>query len=140
MANFNAIAATSEAIRRYLKEAPRPDFPQLEVDLYQMTDFQKPVPAAGRISLLLYRVAVNTTRRNLGPRLGEDRKTRYRAPLPLDLYFCSVPTPSSGIGSSVKYEDTPACPRQSNRLCLAVFAAETMELVRDPLSLQDPAF
>jgi hypothetical protein len=147
VANFNAIAATSEAIRRYLKEAPRPEFPQLEVDLYQMTDFQKPVPAAGRISLLLYRVAVNTTRRNLGPRLGEDGKTRYRAPLPLDLYFLVSAWALNAefqhrlFGWCVRtLEDAPSMPAAVlNRLqSKAVFRpAETMELVCDPLSLQD---
>lgn len=147
MANFNAIAATSEALRRYLKEAPRPDFPQLDVDLYQAADFQKPVPAGGRISLFLFRVAVNTTRRNLPPRLGEDRKTRYRAPVPLDLFFLMSAWALNAefqqrlLGWCVRtLEDAPILPASMlNRLqTKAVFReTETVELVCDPLSLQD---
>jgi uncharacterized protein DUF4255 len=147
VANVNAIAAISEAIRRYLKEAPRQDFPQLDVELYQMTDFQKPVPAGGRISLLLYRIAVNTSRRNLPPTLGEDGKTRYRPPVPLDLFFLfsawalNAEFQQRLLGWCVRtIEDAPVMPASVlNRLqTKAVFrGSETVELVGDSLPLQD---
>jgi len=147
VANFNAIAAASEAIRRYLKEAPRPDFPQLDVDLYQMTDFQKAVPAGGRISLLLYRVAANTSRRNLPPTLGEDGRTRYRPPVPLDLFFLvsawalNAEFQQRLLGWCVRtIEDAPIMPASVlNRLqTKAVFRqSETVELVGEALTLQD---
>src|SRR5262245_952437 len=38
------------------------------------------------ISLYLYRVLVNTSRRNLAPAFGRDGK-RYRPDLPLDLFY-----------------------------------------------------
>lgn len=147
MATYNAIAATSQAIRRYLKEAPRPEFPQLDVDLYQAADFQRPVPAGGRISLFLFRIAVNSNRRNLPPRLGEDRKTRYRAPLPLDLFFLvsawalNPDLQQRLLGWCARtLEDAPILPAAVlNRLqSTPVFRqSETVELVCDPLSMQD---
>ena len=147
MATYNAIAATSEAIRRYLKDAPRPEFPQLDVDLYQAADFQKPVPAGGRISLFLFRIAVNSSRRNLPPRLSEDRKTRYRAPLPLDLFFLvsawalNADLQQRLLGWCARtLEDAPILPASVlNRLqSTPVFRhSEMVELVCDPPSMQD---
>ncbi len=147
MATYNAIAATSEAIRRYLKDAPRPEFPQLDVDLYQAADFQKPVPAGGRISLFLFRIAVNSSRRNLPPRLSEDRKTRYRAPLPLDLFFLvsawalNADLQQRLLGWCARtLEDAPILPASVlNRLqATPVFRhSEMVELVCDPPSMQD---
>jgi hypothetical protein len=147
MATYNAIAATSEAIRRYLKDSPRPEFPQLDIEVYQAADFQKSVPAGGRISLFLFRIAVNGNRRNLPPRLGEDRKTRYRAPLPLDLYFLvsawalNADLQQRLLGWCARtLEDAPILPAAVlNRLqTTPVFRdTETVELVCDPLSMQD---
>jgi len=87
MAKAAAIAATSDAIRRYLKEAPHEEFVGLDVDIYQAVDFTKPVPAAGRISIFLYRIAVNQSRRNLPPRLNDEGTIRMRPAIPLDLYY-----------------------------------------------------
>jgi hypothetical protein len=146
VANFNAIAAASEAIKRYLKEAPRPDFPQLDVDLYQMTDFQKSPPAGGRISLMLYRVAHNTSRRNLPPTVGDDGR-RFRPAVPLDLFFLisawalNAEFQQRLLGWCVRtLEDAPILPASVlNRLqTQAVFRrTETLELIGEALSLQD---
>jgi uncharacterized protein DUF4255 len=147
MATYNAIAATSEAIRRYLKEAPHPEFPQLDVEIYQSSDFQKSVPAGGRLSLFLYRIGVNTTRRNLSPRQGEDGKTRFRPSLPVDLFYLISAWAMNAefqqrlLGWCMRtLEDTPSLPASVlNRLqSTAVFRrTETVDLVCDPLSLQD---
>lgn len=147
MATYNAIAATSEAIRRYLKEAPHGDFPQLDVDLYQISDFQKPAPAGGRVSLFLYRVGVNTSRRNFSPRQSDDGRTRFRPSLPVDLFYLisvwamNVEFQQRLLGWCMRtLEDSPSLPASVlNRLqSAAVFRkTETVEFVCDPLSLQD---
>jgi hypothetical protein len=149
MATYNAIAATTEAMRRYLKEAPHPEFPQLDVDVYQSSDFSKAAPAGGRISLFLYRIGVNTARRNLGTRHGEDGHTRYRPSLPVDLFYLvsvwglSVDFQHRLLGWCMRtLEDAPNLPASMlNRLqSTAVFHRnETVDLVCDPLSLQDLA-
>jgi hypothetical protein len=85
MATYDAIAATSEAIRRYLKEAPREEFPQLDVVLYQPADFSKSVPTGGLVSLFLYRIGVN--RRNLPPTYSKDQSIRFKPPVAIDLFY-----------------------------------------------------
>lgn len=87
MANFHAIAVTSEALLGLLKAAcPRPEFQNVAFELYQPADIAKRDMTKDAVSLYLYRVAINTSRRNLPPRLAPDGR-RLRPSLPLDLYY-----------------------------------------------------
>ena len=66
MGTFQAIAATGQAMLGLLSDAcPRDMFPNAQFELYQMSNFQQPMEEG--ISLFLYRIAANTTRRNLPP-------------------------------------------------------------------------
>src|SRR5205807_713064 len=89
----------------------RPVFPDARFELYQAIDFRKAQDGIG-ISIFLYRVAANATRRNIPPRRSQDGK-RYRAPLPLDLHFVLTAWAPNTLRPD-----------------------ETLELVFDPLSLQ----
>lgn len=146
MATFRAIAATSRTIQGLLEDAcPRDEFPLAKFQLYQESNFIKPMDEG--ISIFLYRVAVNGTLRNLPPRLASNG-TRYRASLPLDLHYLLTPWAADvqrqqrllGWGMRV-LEDTPILP--SGLLNHYVPEPETfhqdeaVELICDPLSLQD---
>ena len=147
MATYNAIAATSEAIRRYLKEAPRPEFAALDVDIYQASDFNKAIPAGGRISIFLYRIAVNQSRRNLPPRLNDAGTIRLRPAIPLDLFYAvgawalNADLQQRLLGWAIRtLEDSPVFPASVlNQLqTTAVFRkTETVELVCESLPLAD---
>jgi hypothetical protein len=91
VATYNAIAAIGEALVDLLKNASRQtsEFSTIAVELYQASDLQRPGLKEG-VSLYLYRVAVNGTRRNRSPRIGRDGK-RYRPSLPLDLHYLLTP-------------------------------------------------
>jgi hypothetical protein len=85
VATYRAIAATSDTILGLLNEAcPRPEFAGARFELYQVGDFQSPMDLG--ISLHLYRVAVNRTRRVLPGRPAPDGQ-RYRDPLSVDVYY-----------------------------------------------------
>ncbi len=98
------------------------------------------------ISLYLYRVATNTNRRNLPPRVAPDGK-RYRPPLPVDLFYMLTPWAKTGeqqhrlLGWAMRtIEDTPSIPAGFlNRYSgLETFHSnETVELVCEVLSIQD---
>jgi hypothetical protein len=152
VATYNAIAATSEAIRRHLNEAAHAAFPQLAVDVYQPSDFSQSPPAGGRLSLFLYRVAVNSTRRHLGPtpgaiELGTDPRTRYRSPIPLDLFFLvsawglKPDFQQRLLGWCIRtLEDAsvlPASVLNREQPNVVFRETETVELVCEPLVLQD---
>ena len=96
MATYRAIAATSETLRTLLEQAcPRDEFPDARFELFQASDFQRQMDEG--VSLFLYRVAVNTARRNMPPTIRADGR-RLRPPLPVDLYYlCSAwAAPSRG--------------------------------------------
>ena len=147
MATFHAIAATGEAILGLLRAARPADFENAQFLLYQPNDFQNPNPTLEGITLYLYRVAVNTTRRNLPPRIDPDGR-RYRAPLPIDLHYLLIPWAKTAakqqwlLGWSMRVlEDTPILPAtllnhhssEANTFRLN----EAVELVCEPISLQD---
>jgi hypothetical protein len=80
-----AIAAVGQAMLGLLSDAiPRSEFPTAQFDLYQLSNFQTPMEEG--VSLYLYRIAVNTSRRNQPATVGDDGR-RYRPPLPLDLHY-----------------------------------------------------
>ncbi|EJL30124.1 hypothetical protein PMI01_03241 [Caulobacter sp. AP07] len=86
MANTRAIAAASAAIAGLLRDRyPRDDFgSSLEVSLYQAKSFESPM--GDGFSVFLWRVGINANLRALPPRRTPDGR-RYRASLPLDLYY-----------------------------------------------------
>jgi hypothetical protein len=148
MATRDAIGATSEALIRLLASAcPADEFPGASFQLYQAADFQKPMPEG--VSLFLYRVAVNTSRRNLPPFTAPDGQ-RYQPPLPVDLfYLLSVwgKTPERQhrlLGFCMReLQDTPALPAgflNKNEAHPDTFrSGEAVEIICDPLSLVDLA-
>jgi hypothetical protein len=146
MGTFQAIAATGQAMLGLLSDAvPRDQFPNAQFELYQMSNFQQPMEEG--ISLFLYRVAPNTSRRNLPPTTGPDGR-RFRPPIPLDLYYIATawaPTAERQqrlLGWTVRmFEDVPILPTG----LLNNFGpepeifqpGETVELILDALTLQD---
>ena len=85
MATYQAIAATGQAILGLLADAcPKPEFAAARFDLYQMKDYAAPMEEG--ISLYLYRLTANGSRRNLPPRTAPDGR-RTRPPFPLDLHY-----------------------------------------------------
>lgn len=146
MATYHAIAATSEAIVGLLEATcPKTEFPNAIFTLYRSTDFNNPMDEG--ISLYLYRVSVNATRRNLPPRLAPDGK-RYRPSLPVDLHYLLTPWAKTAarqqrlLGWSMRtLEDTAILPTGLLNHYVPeteIFQPdETVELVFEPLSLQE---
>ena len=146
MATYQAIAATGQAILGLLEDAcPRPEFANARFELYQSGDFQNPMEEG--VSLYLYRVTVNTARRNLPPKLGPDGR-RYRPPIPIDLHYMLTPWARTAVkqqrllGWAIRaLEDMPILP--SGLLNRAgpepdIFHPdETVELLWDPIPLSD---
>jgi hypothetical protein len=87
VATYQAISAVSQTIVGLLQNSlPAADFPNTTVKLCQPNEYRnKPVTTDG-LTLLLYRVAVNTAQRNSMSRVRPDG-TRYRLALPVDLYY-----------------------------------------------------
>ncbi len=97
MATYPAIAATGLAVVGLLKDASTgTEFADLRIDLLQAVDFQAGAPMPEGLSLYPYRIAINASRRNLPPSVGTDGR-RYRAPLPLDLYFLLSPWAKTAV-------------------------------------------
>jgi uncharacterized protein DUF4255 len=146
LGTFQAIAATGQAMLGLLSDAcPRDQFPNAQFELYQMSNFQQPMEEG--ISLFLYRIAANTTRRNLPPSVAPDGR-RFRPPIPLDLYYIAsvwAPTAVRGqrlLGWAIRmFEDVPILPTG----LLNNYAPEpdvfrpdeTVEVILDSLTLQD---
>jgi hypothetical protein len=146
LGTFQAIAATGQAMLGLLSDAvPRDQFPNAQFELYQMSNFQQPMEEG--ISLFLYRIAANTTRRNLPPTTAPDGR-RFRPPIPLDLYYIAsvwAPTAVRGqrlLGWTIRmFEDVPILPTG----LLNNYAPEpdvfrpdeTVEIILDSLTLQD---
>jgi uncharacterized protein DUF4255 len=146
MATDHAIAATGEAILGLLEAArPKPEFANTQFALYQASNFQTPMEEG--VSLYLYRISTNTTRRNLPPRTDAQGR-RYRPPLPLDLHYLLTPWARTAarqqrmLGWCMRaLEDTPILPTGLlNRYGTepeTFRPNETVELVCEPISLQE---
>jgi hypothetical protein len=145
MATSRAIAAVTMAIRRLLEPSIDGD---VQVKLYQASDFQN-AETARVLSLYLFRIAANTNRRTLPPRLDADGR-RFRPALLVDLYYLisawgsSVEAQHAIMGQVLRtLEDTPTLPatllNDGDRGPYAgtYRASEAVELVYDPLSLTD---
>lgn len=148
LATYHAIAATGQAIVGLLKDASaNTEFADSRFELYQAGDFQSDSPLADGISVYLYRVAVNTSRRNLPPSTGPDGK-RYRSPFPLDLFYLITPWGKTAakqqrlLGWTIRQlQDTPVLPagllNHYGPEADTFRSNETVELICEPVTLQD---
>lgn len=150
MATYHALAATGQAILRLLQDAyPRADLGAADFELYQLSNFQSPM--AEGISLHLYRVAVNRTRRTLPMQPGPDGRLPG-PPLAVDLSYLLTAWGRTAakqqllLGWAMRVlEDEPILPvgllnDAAAAAVVDVFGAEeTVELMAEPLSLQDMA-
>ena len=146
MGTFQAIAATGQAMLGLLSDAvPRDEFPNAQFELYQVSNFNQPMDEG--VSLHLYRIAVNTSRRNLPPTVGLDGR-RYRPPIPLDLYYVATAWAPTAVrqqrllGWTIRmFEDVPILPTgllNNYGPEPEIFQpGETVELILDSLNLQD---
>jgi hypothetical protein len=146
LASYHAIAATSQAILGILNAGcPRSEFQKAEFKLYHASDFDKPMEEG--ISLLLYRVTVNSTLRNLPPRVAPDG-ARYRPSLPLDLHYLLTAWASDPdqqqrlLGWSMRaLEDVPILPSGVLNHYIdrhdTFRQEESVELICDSLAIQD---
>ena len=150
MAGFNAISVTSQAILGLLEDARPTDFERARFRLFQSVDLTESRDGFTEgISLYLYSVTFNTTRRNMPPRRDPLTGVRRRPPVPLDLHFLLTAWAADAaqqqrlLGWAVRMiEDTPILPAGFlNRFGPAgtdVFdPSETVEVVGETLSLQD---
>ena len=146
MGRYQAVAATSEAIRNLIKSAAVAEFADIDCALFQAGNLQK-FPDNPLITLYLYRVVVNNAQRNMLPRPAPDGR-RHRRPLPLDLHYLLIAwVPDAARQQRLLawcarvLEDTPILPASLLNAVGPednVFAPdETVELTYDPLSLQD---
>lgn len=85
MASYQAIGAISTALIKLLEDNPPPEeLHGAEFKLYHPGDYEHPMTEG--FSLLLYRVTVNSTLRNLPCRRTADGRS-FRPSLPVDLYY-----------------------------------------------------
>ncbi|MDT7602291.1 MAG: hypothetical protein QOF61_288 [Acidobacteriota bacterium] len=145
MARHQAIAATGQAIISLLADACPSEFEGARFELYQVKDFLTPMEEG--VSLYLYRIAVNGSRRSLPPTIGADGR-KYRPPIPLDLnYLLTAWAKTAGRQQRLlawalrTLQDSPVLPASFlNNYAPEhdVFRThEAVELVFDSLSLQD---
>ncbi len=150
MANYHAIAVTGEALVGLLKAAcPRPEFQNVSFELYQPADIIKRDMSKDTVSLYLYRVAVNTSRRNLPPRFAPDGR-KLRPSLPLDLFYAltvwsgNAATAQGLLGWCMRaLEDTPILPsgllNHYGPDGHTFKDEEAVEIITEPLTLGDMA-
>jgi hypothetical protein len=144
MATYNAIAVTGQTILGLLASECPPEHSGAQFELYQPNNFLTPMEEG--ISLYLYRVTVNTTRRNL-PMRTESNGKRFRPALPVDLYYMLTPWAKTAakqqrlLGWAMRVlEDMPILPvNLLNRYGEpeTFRANESVELVCEPISVQD---
>jgi hypothetical protein len=147
MATYQAIAATSSAVRLLLENAAvGSEWTDASFELFQADKLQNPVSGTKpRVSIYLYRVLLSTVRRDRGPRIGSDGRT-YQPSLPVDLHYLvtswsrDAATAHRLLGwTFTVLQDTPVIPSGIlNAYQAGVFADhETVELCWNPLSQSD---
>ena len=145
MATYQAIAAISSAIVTALKDAsPGSPFEGMSFDIYGTKQFEKPMDEG--VSLFLFRLG-SGSRRNLPLRVGRNGDT-YRPLIAVDLHYLVTAwgkTPAKQqmlLGWSLsQLAGLSAIPAfMLNNFSPDVFQPQdTVELIFDPLSLQDIA-
>lgn len=146
MADFRAIAGTCEAILELLRNAYQPalfDDRQVDFQVYNGLNFSSPMTQG--ISLFLYRVFYNTSRRTPPGRLDENGR-RSRTALPLDFHILLTAWGESPslqhalLGWAMRtFEDTPIIPPGllNARLPNVFRGDESVEIVLVDLSTED---
>ncbi|HYN85763.1 MAG TPA: DUF4255 domain-containing protein [Pyrinomonadaceae bacterium] len=148
MATYRAIAAVGQTLAGLLKDASAgTEFDGFKFELYRPEDFKTGTAITEGVTIYLYRVSVNGSRRNLPPTVGPDGR-RYRPPLPVDLAFLVTPWAKSAamqhrlLGWAMReLHDVPVI--SSSVLNHYVpeddtfRPGETVELICDPVGVQD---
>lgn len=147
LATYQAIATLGQALAGMLKTASAgTEFDGFKFELYQAGDF-KTTPVNEGVTFYLYRVAINTARRNMPPSVGPDGR-RYRPAIPVDLYYLLTPWAKSAakqhrlLGWAMRaLQDVSVLPASLlNHYApetQAFRAPETVELICEPVSVQD---
>jgi hypothetical protein len=150
MATRLAILATAKAIRRLLADAcPKSDFPTAEFKIVQAGDIAGANPQFEGISIYLYYITANISRRNMPTRVSPTGM-HTRPSLPLDLHFMLTPWSSSAdtqlslLGWAMRVlNDSPIIPASylnNGFPGKEVFHhEETVELIFNPIPMQDMA-
>ena len=86
MASFDAISVVGNTLRGVLSNSQPNRFTGAEFKLLRTQDFQG-APINFGVSIYLHRVAFNTNRRNLPPRVDVTSGKRFRPSTPVDLHF-----------------------------------------------------
>ncbi|MFD9100215.1 DUF4255 domain-containing protein [Streptomyces virginiae] len=148
MATFAGIAATSKAILGLLERAAaeEPEFAPAVFSIFTSADLQRPPGERLGVSLYLYHVAVNPSRRGAPGRVDASG-VRRSAPLPLDLRYLltawakDAATQQRLLGWCVRVlQDTPTLPTgvlNSHEPHEVFLPGETVDLVWENLSQQD---
>ncbi|OGW38462.1 MAG: hypothetical protein A2X58_00425 [Nitrospirae bacterium GWC2_56_14] len=144
MATNKAIALTGQAILGILSSECPPEFAGAQFELYQPSNFSSPMEEG--ISLYLYRVTINTSRRNLAKRTDAQGKT-FRPSLPVDLFYMVTPWARTAarqqrlLGWAMRaLEDMNTLPANTlNRYGEqgSFGPHEAVELICEPIALQD---
>jgi hypothetical protein len=146
MANFRAIAAVSEALAGLiLDRCPDELRTARNVAVYQPRNFDSPMDEG--FSVLLFRVAINGSIRNLTHRRDADGR-RFRPSLPLDLHYLITPWAPQGstqnrmlgwVMRMLEDQGTLSASHLNHYIGgAAVFGAnEAADIVCDPLALND---
>jgi hypothetical protein len=147
MASYHAISAISQALVSLLKAArATSEFPNIDIKLFQAKEVQSVGEFEG-VSFFLYRVPISGARRQMPATVGPGGK-RLKQPLPLDLYYLMTPWAKTAemqhllLGWAMRtLEDSPSLPAallNSHFPNQQPFRGdETVELIHDPLSVQD---
>lgn len=148
MATYRAIATVGQALAGLLKDASAgTEFDGFKFELYQAGDFKAESSVKEGVTVYLYRVAINTARRSLPPTTAPDGQ-RYRAPLPVDIYYLVTPWAKSAakqqrlLGWAMrKLQDVPILPASLLNHYVpeddTFRRQETVELFCETLGLQD---
>jgi hypothetical protein len=128
-----------------LKDARPPGFEESRFELYQAKDLIAHMDEG--VSLYLYRVAPNITRRHLPSRI-DSQGHKLRPPLPLDLFYMLTPWARTAEKQHLilawamrALEDTPTLPsgllNHAGGGEDAFYPDETVDLVYEPTTLGD---
>ncbi|MGV9386402.1 DUF4255 domain-containing protein [Nonomuraea sp. NPDC003707] len=148
MAGYAGIAATSQAVLGLLESAAvgEPDFGSAAFSVYTSSDLQRPQADRLAVSLYLYHITINTSRRNASGRIDEHGRCLL-PPVPLDLHYLltawakDATTQQRLLGWSVRVlQDTATLPAGVLNAYSPepVFRpAETVEIIWENLTQQD---
>jgi hypothetical protein len=154
MAGYAAIAATTYAILKLLESATATNEwsegggpTAITFEAFGAEKLQKPPEGPAAVSVYLYRVALSSVRRHIGPRVRDGK--RYQPSIPLDLHYLVTAwgeplLQQQLLGWCVKVlDETPVLPTallNAYRGGEEVFhQGETVELVWQPLAWSDLA-